>query len=124
MFVVASVIALTLCSSPGPRAWCVADGNTFWHANEQVRISDIDAPNRNGSCAAERALAIRARNRLLALLNGAPYRVYRHGKDPQGRTLAIVTTRSRLGGGSRSLGARLLAEGLASQSTGKLGPWC
>lgn len=114
-----TAIALTLCPAVGVRSDCVTDGDTVWIGREKVRIAEIDAPElTRPKCEAERRLAIRARDRLLALLNSESYRIERTGTDRYGRTLAIISN-------SRgSVGAQLIAEGLARQWTGKRMPWC
>ncbi|MBL4858400.1 MAG: thermonuclease family protein [Erythrobacter sp.] len=111
-----TALALSLCA-PGPREHCVVDGDTFWHEGEKIRISDIDTPELNSQCAYERNLAVKARNRLLTILQ-APYRINRHGEDRYGRTLAVVTINGR------SVGDMLVSEGLALTWTGRREPWC
>lgn len=111
-----TAIALTICSA-GPRSHCVHDGDTFWHEGEKIRLVDIDTPELNGKCASEKALAIRARNRLLDILQ-APYRIHREGKDRYGRTLAVVTVNVR------SVGDMLVSEGLARTWSGRRESWC
>lgn len=112
-----AAIALTLCA-PGPRDNCVVDGDTFWLAGEKVRIADIDTPELGGQCPSEKDGARRARDRLLTLLNAAPFEIRREGKDRYGRTLAIVTN------GRGSVGDQLVAEGLARTWSGRREGWC
>src|SRR5688572_18282020 len=95
--------ALTICA-PGPRDNCVVDGDAWWQAGEKFRLAGIDAPEMQGRCAAESALAVRSRDRLRALLNTGEPRVQRRGKDRYGRTLARVTVNGR------DVGAVLIAE--------------
>jgi micrococcal nuclease len=109
--------ALTICA-PGPRDNCVVDGDTWWIDGEKFRLADIDAPELQGRCASETALAIRARDRLQSLLNAAEPVVQRRGKDRYGRTLARVTV------SGRDVGAVLVAEGLARAYEGRRRPWC
>ena len=109
-------MALGICP-PGPRDNCVVDGDTFWTAGEKIRIADIDAPEMSGQCASERALAVKARDRLAEQL-GSRFEVERQGKDRFGRTLAIVTVRGR------SVGEALIAEGLARRWSGRREAWC
>ncbi|WP_082132743.1 thermonuclease family protein [Pelagerythrobacter marensis] len=113
-----AAIALTLCPPTGVRITCVHDGDTFIVERERIRIADIDAPELNGKCSLETARARKARDRLLTLLNAAPYKIYRQGKDRYGRTLAIVTN----DGGS--IGDQLVAEGLARTWAGRRESWC
>jgi endonuclease YncB( thermonuclease family) len=112
--------ALLAICAPGPRDNCVHDGDTFWRAGEKIRIADIDTPEINGKCAAERALAIRARDRLRQLLNAGPYKLERSGRDRDrnGRLLRVVTRNGR------SLGDQLVREGLARIWSGRREPWC
>ena len=109
--------ALAVCS-PGPRANCVHDGDTLWIEGEKIRISDIDTPELNGKCATEQKLALRARSRLIELLNAGPFSISRSGSDRYGRTLAVL---HRSG---RSIGQQLVSEGLARTWSGRREPWC
>lgn len=84
----------------------------------KVRIADIDAPEINGRCGYERRLAIQSRNRLLELLNAGSFQLHPKGEDRYGRTLAVVVLNGR------SLGDRLVSEGLARTWTGRREPWC
>jgi len=84
---------LTLCA-PDPRDNCVHDGDTFWLAGEKYRITDIDTPEiSQPKCRAEYELGIRARDRLLVLLNEGPFELVRSGRDRDrnGRLLRVVT---------------------------------
>lgn len=109
--------ALAICPAQGVRSDCVVDGDTLWHGREKIRLADIDTPELDGSCPAERALAIRARDRLLAILSRG-YEIRRTGTDRYGRTLAVVTVNGR------SAGAMLVEEGLAREWSGRREPWC
>ncbi|HAW36790.1 MAG TPA: nuclease [Erythrobacter sp.] len=109
--------ALAVCA-PGPRDHCVHDGDTVWLDGEKIRIADIDTPELNGECASERKLALRARNRLVELLNVGPFDISRSGTDRYGRTLAVL---HRSG---NSIGGQLVAEGLARIWSGRREPWC
>ena len=109
-----------LCS-PGPRATCVVDGDTFWLDGEKVRIADINAPETHGAgCPAEQARGEAATRRLIALLNAGPVALEVNGRatDRYGRALRVVT---RAG---KSLGAQLVDEGLAERWQGRRGNWC
>jgi endonuclease YncB( thermonuclease family) len=110
-------MGLSICA-PGPRDNCVVDGDTFWVQGMKVRIADIDAPEVSGRCEYERRLAIQSRNRLLELLNAGAFQIHPKGEDRYGRTLAVVTRNGR------SLGDRLVSEGLARTWTGRREPWC
>ena len=109
--------ALAVCA-PGPRDNCVHDGDTVWTEGEKIRIADIDTPELNGQCEYERRLALRARNRLVELLNAGEFKIARTGRDRYGRTLATL---HRSG---RSIGDQLVSEGLARTWSGRREPWC
>ncbi len=111
---------LILCPA-GPRDNCVHDGDSFWLGGERIRIADIDTPELNGECEAERQLAIRARDRLLVLLNAGSFELRSipgRDRDRYGRLLRIVIR------DGQSLGDQLVAEGLARTWTGRREPWC
>jgi endonuclease YncB( thermonuclease family) len=119
-FALAAAAAFTLCAQ-GPRTTCVVDGDTFWLGGEKVRLADINAPETHqAACPAERARGEAAKARLLALLNAGEFRLETSGRtrDRYGRLLRIA---SRHG---ESLGARLVAEGLAEPWQGRRGSWC
>lgn len=110
----------TICSGSG-RITCVVDGDTIWYRGTKIRISDINTPEvSRPSCTAEAQLGARATNRLLTLLNQGPFSLEQEGRDVDryGRQLRII---SRDG---QSLGAVLVAEGLAEQWQGRRGNWC
>lgn len=109
--------ALAICA-PGPREHCVHDGDTVWLNGEKIRIADIDTPELNGECVSERMLALRARDRLVQILNASPFAVKPSGTDRYGRTLAILHQ------AGRSIGDQLVAEGLARTWSGRREPWC
>lgn len=109
----AASLAFATCPPIGPRHTCVVDGDTVWIAGEKIRLLDIDAPEMEGKCPAERAMAIRSRDRLVVLLNAGPVTIARQGKDRYGRTLA------RLG----DVGEQLIAQGLATRWP-KRKDWC
>ncbi|WP_234027135.1 thermonuclease family protein [Erythrobacter sp. KY5] len=58
-----------ICPPSGVRITCVHDGDSFIVERERIRIADIDTPELDGACESERRLAVRARNRLVTLLN-------------------------------------------------------
>ena len=111
-----TAVALSLCAADA-RSNCVHDGDTFWHEGEKVRIADIDTPELTGQCAYERDLAVKARDRLLGILQ-ASYIIQRQGKDRYGRTLAVITVNGR------SVGDILVREGLARIWSGRKETWC
>lgn len=96
----------------------MSNGDSFIVERERIRITDIDAPELDGECTYESSLAIRTRDRLIALLNAEPFEIQRQGEDRYGRTLAVVVN-------SRgSIGDQLFREGLARTWAGRREPWC
>lgn len=112
-----TALALSICP-PGPRDNCIVDGDTLWLGGEKIRIVNIDAPEINGQCAYERALAITARDRLAELLNAGSIAIEREGVDRYQRTLARVTV------DGVDVGSVLVGEGLAREWAGRRLPWC
>lgn len=104
------------------RRTCVVDGDTFWLDGVKIRVADIDTPEiSEPRCDAEYALGVRARDRLLDLLNQGPFSLERIGsrdQDQYGRKLRVVVREGT------SLGDMLVAEGLARTWTGRREPWC
>lgn len=110
----------TLCERGGGTD-CVVDGDTFWMSGEKIRIADIDTPETHQPrCVAELARGKRATERLLLLLNAGPFSLQPVGRDRDryGRALRVVSR------GGQSIGAMLIAEGLARPWTGSRQPWC
>jgi endonuclease YncB( thermonuclease family) len=110
-----------LCTS-AKRVTCVVDGDTFWQAGVRIRLEDIDAPEvSEPKCRAEARLGHRATLRLQDLLNsgGVTFsQVGRRSVDRYGRQLRTVAV------GGRSVGATLVAEGLAHVWDGRKHSWC
>ncbi|WP_129793409.1 thermonuclease family protein [Sphingosinicella sp. CPCC 101087] len=100
----------------------VVDGDTLDVAGMRVRIADIDTPEIfSPRCPREAELGARATRRLRALVDEGPFELVAIARDEDryGRKLRIATR------GGRSLGDRLVAEGLARTYDG--GPrkgWC
>lgn len=101
---------------------CVIDGDSFHLGGRPIRIADIDAPEvREPGCLREAALGAEATGRLLALLNAGPFTLEQPqgmGHDPYGRELRLVLR------DGRSLGAELVAEGLARAWDAPDADWC
>ncbi len=98
----------------------VIDGDTIRLDGETIRLRGLDAPELHGRCAREIALAIRAAERLRALLaRGAE--IERHGRDRYRRTLATVRTSQ-----GRDAAMILIQEGLARRydGRGQRQGWC
>lgn len=112
--------SFSLCAG-AVRVNCVADGDTFWFEGEKIRIADIDAPEISPPrCAREAELGEAAKRRLLALLNEGHFSLVKGWRDEDryGRKLRTVKR------GGHSLGAMLVAEGLARRWDGARHPWC
>ena len=104
-----------------PASVSVIDGDTFHYGGDKIRIADIDTPEVRGRCAYEKALAAQATQRLEELLAAGPFELQPipgRDEDRYGRKLRVVTRNGR------SLGDRLVAEGLARTWTGRREPWC
>ena len=103
------------------------DGDTVDIGGERVRLLGIDTPEfYRPRCERELVLALKAKERLRALLNVGRLEIERHGRDRYGRTLA----RLRVGGGI-DVGDALFNEGhaLAYQpgaeaKTARMRAWC
>ena len=109
-----------LCSR-AIRRNCVVDGDTFYLAQDKIRIADIDAPETHPPrCAREADLGDRATVRLSQLLSAGTFQlaVADRDRDRYGRKLRIVTRNGR------SIGDQLVSEGLARTWAGRRQPWC
>ncbi|WP_454685487.1 thermonuclease family protein [Ancylobacter moscoviensis] len=110
----------SICGS-ARRFNCVVDGDTFWLGRQKIRIADIDAPELTPPrCGYERELGEAAKRRLQAMLNAGPFSLVAgpRDEDPFGRKLRTVL---RAG---RSIGERLVAEGLVRRWDGGRRSWC
>ena len=108
------------CDGP-VRSTCVVDGDTIWYRGEKIRIADINAPEvSEPDCADEAELGDQATTRLTALLNAGPFTLepVERTEDDFGRSLYVITR------GGESLGAALVAEGLAEEWQGVRRDWC
>ena len=106
-------------SGGGPN--CVVDGDTIWYRGSKIRIADIDTPETHQPrCAAEAARGAAATRRLHQLVNAGPFSLQSINRDEDryGRKLRILTR------GGESLGAMLVAEGLARFYEGGRRSWC
>lgn len=112
--------SFALCTN-APRHTCVVDGDTFWLAGEKIRIADINAPETHGAgCVQERSRGEAAAQRLTDLLNRGRFELVPtdRDRDRYGRKLKVVVREGR------SIGAQLVAEGLAETWRGRRGDWC
>jgi endonuclease YncB( thermonuclease family) len=107
---------------PGRGSACVIDGDTFKLGDRKIRIIGIDAPElASPRCPAEAALARRASDRLLQLLNQGPFDMVAHRlqrEDRNGRDLMVIRR------GDVTIGATLMEEGLAHRYIGSKRSWC
>ncbi|OEO29479.1 hypothetical protein VW23_026030 [Devosia insulae DS-56] len=98
-----------------PHQTCVWSGDSFYLRGKLVRLADAVTPGRyTSACPNASQLSWRSALRLRDLLNTAPFEI----GDPDGSELAEV---SRDG---QSLGAQLIAEGLARARTPEAPNWC
>ena len=107
---------------PGRGSACVIDGDTFKLGDRKIRITGIDAPElAEPRCPAEAALARRAADRLLVLLNQGPFVMVAHRlqrQDRRGRDLMVIRR------DGKSIGGQLMDEGLAHRYIGSKRSWC
>lgn len=101
---------------------CVVDGDTIRYAGEKIRVLGIDAPEiSDPKCPTEAALGLRAKQRLVELMNAGPVEVIDTGGkdvDAYGRKLRVVTSNGW------PVGERLVAEGLARPWGSGRRSWC
>ena len=111
----------TFCSD-GSQRYCVVDGDTIYFAGIKIRVVDIDTPEiHDYKCEQELKRGLRAKSRLLELLNEGPFTIVSNGGDDEdryGRKLRRLM-RNRL-----SLGESLVDEGLARPYAGGRRSWC
>jgi endonuclease YncB( thermonuclease family) len=111
----------SLCSRAGGGN-CVLDGDTIRYGGVKIGLRDADAPETKGArCVAEAELGRRATVRMLELMNAGPFRIVHTGgqsRDGRGRNLRVVARRGE------SLGAILVAEGLARPWAEARRGWC
>ena len=104
------------------RQTCVVDGDTIWLEGGKIRIADIDTPEISSpQCDAEYERGIRARDRLVVLLNEGEFELRSIGnrdEDQYGRKLRVIIR------SGKSLGDRLVSENLARTWTGRRESWC
>lgn len=110
--------AVTLVSD---RACKAIDGDTIDCGALRVRLVNVDTPELHGQCAAEIAMAERARDFTAARLAAGPVTIKPDNKRPRdryGRALAWVIVEGR------DIGEDLIAAGLARRWDGSRRPWC
>lgn len=101
--------------------YCVLDGSTILYAGRKVRLADVDTPAIAGArCDAERLRGGDAKLRLREILNeGDVTLVAKGGASAKAGAAPHLVLR-----GGRSIGGRLVEEGLARPWTGKHQSWC
>lgn len=101
---------------------CVVDGDTLWIEGEKIRIADIDTPEiGRPRCLAELQHGLRARDRLIDLLNRGRFELLSTpagDSDRYGRKLRVITR------SGESIGDQLVREQLARPWRGRRLPWC
>ena len=122
-----------LCGAGGPRAeGCVVDGDTviigFGSERRRIRLTGFDAPELEGACEVESALAQSAKVRLHEWLGQGPFEWngdLEPPRDQYGRELRAA--RRVLDDGAREyLAETMIASGLAAESGWGTSPhdWC
>ena len=99
------------------------DGDTFtihdWTGRrEKIRIDNIDVPEIDGACAAERLAALRAKDELATQVAGHRIELVRGRLDRYGRQLA------RVAADRHDVGETLIKLGLARRWDSWRKPWC
>lgn len=111
----------TFCSD-GSQPNCVVDGDTIHFAGIKIRVADIDTPEiHDYKCEQELERGLRAKSRLLELVNEGPFKIISTDGDDTdqfGRKLR------RLVRNGLSLGEFLIDEGLARRYAGGRRSWC
>ena len=108
------------CGS-GSSVACVVDGDSFRLGKRRIRVRGIDAPESEGACPAETALAERSTARLAELLSAGPFIMTAVGgdeRDQYGRDLRVLTRNGR------SIGQAMVDAGLAHDYHGQKTSWC
>lgn len=113
-------LAIAACPEHGRRVTCVHDGDTGHFEGVKWRAFDYDTPELDSTCEAERRLAIRARDRLIEMLNSGEVTYTTHGYDRMQKPRLLVT----LFVDGKAVQPVLVAEGLAHEWHGKRLPWC
>ena len=111
------------CDAGGAYA-CVVDGDTFRLGKRKIRIRGIDAPevSEKARCPKEAQMGDAAIERLLDLLNDAPFVMTgraNNSVDQYGRELRNLES-----DGGRDIGEVLIREGLVRKYRGRKESWC
>ena len=115
------------CDAPGYAANCAVNGDTFRLGQRRIRIANIDAPEVDGQCPAERTAARAATLALAAWLDQGPFQMLPAAEVPRdqyGRELH-QPWRERPDGSRDDLADHLIASGHARAFDGGLREgWC
>jgi micrococcal nuclease len=102
-----------------PHLTCVRSGDSFFLRGQLIELADVDTPRRYASeCQAATQLSWKSALRLRDLLNSAPFELEGTEQRPDGTQLRLVTR------DGKSLGADLVAEGLAKDKSVEAPNWC
>ncbi len=98
------------------------DGDTLDHGDDRYRLVGFDTPETyRAKCAAEKALGLKAKDRLTEIIRTAGYveLMVQPNRDKFNRFLAVGRV------GNQEVGVILISEGLARPyEGGKRQPWC
>jgi micrococcal nuclease len=110
-------LSLTVAASAAAadRGFSNYDGDTL---RATFRLENIDTPEIKGACAAEKKLALRAKDFTQAWLAKGQVTIQQTGIDKYGRVLARVARNGE------DLGEALIAAGLARPWKGRRESWC
>ncbi|MEO1221084.1 MAG: thermonuclease family protein [Pseudomonadota bacterium] len=113
--------SFALCGEAPRQDGCVIDGDTLFLGEgaqqRRIRLTGFDAPELDGECEQERALAIAARERLHQWLAVGPFEwngADSPPRDTYGRELRAAR-RAQPDGSTETLADVMIASGLASQ---------
>ena len=102
-----------------PHITCVWSGDSFFLRTQLIRLADIDAPQRyTQDCPAASALSWKSAARLRDLLNAGPFELGGDTQATDGAQMRLVTR------DGKSLGAELVADGLAKEKAAQAPDWC
>ena len=111
----------TFCNE-GSQQNCVVDGDTIHFSGIKIRVEDIDTPEiHDYKCEQELKRGLRAKSRLLELLNEGPFTIVSNGGDDEDRYGRKLR---RLMRNKHSLGDSLVDEGLARRYAEGRRSWC
>ena len=100
----------------------MASGDSFWFRQGRLVLADVVAPaTENAKCQQEREKGFAAKVRLRDLLNAGRFEL----SELKGQNVSATSPTMRVvTRDGRSLGAMLVAEGLAQPRFGKRQSWC